>query len=327
MISYVEPGDAPEVSTVSYKYFNRGETSYDMPLSNLGTGSYDYTCTIIDHDATWLSASPTNGTITTTGTITLQVDRTGLASDYYRARVVTDAGAAGVITTLVAMSHGTVYYEADFEGPFFVSGELKGQDMWVNAEPLLYSAYVTNNIYGNTNASLYIHQVGEWDGYQHAVEMPADLIVKVGAKLYVPNEPEFKALRVVTRGWWDRVAESYISLSNDMCYFNWMDHPDLEVPPPVPPETWFDFYFIVDFNEKLLLEVGMGGDSVEYTDEYFINIGVDRVHNVGFIGSTIDDIGVCGACIDDIYVEEIPEPGTAAVFLLLFAAGFALKRR
>ncbi len=323
-IKYVEPGGPATLSTVSYKYFSWDESAYSLPLSNLGTSSYDYVITKID-PAPWLSVSPSNGTVVSTAQVNLQMQRSGLASGYYRARLKIDAGSAGVITTLVAASQGTVFYDTTFDNPGYSPGELGGQDAWVRMESY-YSAWVTNGVPGSDGACVYAALAGYWDGYQHPIEMPANLMTKVSARLFVPNNGTFDNLRIVTRGFWDRVAESMITISNEMCYLSWYDHPDLEVPPPVPPDQWFDFYFIVDFNNKLLCEVGLGENSVEYTDEYFLNINIDRIQNIAFLAVSTNGIDPAGVCIDNICVEEIPEPVLLGCLLLLSFAAVMTKR-
>jgi hypothetical protein len=161
----------------------------------------------------------------------------------------------------------------------------------------------------------------------HDVEVPDNSIVKFSARLYIPDNDEFGGAKVRIGDYWNRICDNLIWLSNGWCVLELTEHTTVNVPAPVPAGEWFDYHFVADFAEMKLLEVGMGGDTVTYDEEYF-SLLIHSMNSISIIGVSTNGVDPCGLCIDNVTVEEIPEPMIAWVLLLMLALGWKkLNRR
>jgi hypothetical protein len=318
-VEFVEDVGPPTLSAITYKHFAEGETAYDLPLSNMGTGSFAYTATVLDVSPDWLTVSPTNGVVTDTTMLNLQVDRTGVAPGYYYSRVEIDAGVAGTVTTLVAMFTGYVYYDTGFDQPYFYLGELNGQDRWDRTSGNSKMTVVdTEDSQGSCG---YIYYTGFYDGYRQPLEIPNDQLVKVGLRMKIPTDEAFQEFLLVSPG----IADTVFTLSNDWCVLDLPQNPGIPLPDPVAADAWFDYYFVIDYAEKTLDEVGLNGDIKMYDQEYIPNPAQSTMPWIRFTCLSTNNIDAAGVLVDRVLVEVIPEP--AILLLLPVILALAFRRR
>ena len=180
----------PELVTIANEYFGTDDTII-IPVRNGGAGSFDYTAEVLDLDDALTLTNPT-GTVTNSVDLVINIDRTDLEDNFYRTRIRIDAGEAGCATSIASFVCGNVYYFADFEEPFFTLGDFAGQDQWVDDNGGENIAYICST---NDQQSLYMEHGGNWGGYMHALDVPANQLVKFEMDVFVPpaifEDPEW----------------------------------------------------------------------------------------------------------------------------------------
>ncbi|MBR5901803.1 hypothetical protein IKZ40_05585, partial [bacterium] len=316
-----------EAVLIAPNYVSGGvEPFFTIELRNGGSGSFDYAAEILDLDDA-LKINRPAGTVRDVGTITVTPDRSALDDNYYHARVRIDAGEAGCVTSVVAFVVGNVYYFSDFEEPFFHSGDITGQDDWMNDNPDWNLAYVLTT---NDQQSLCVETGGGWGGYYHSLEVPRNNFVKFEMDIFVPSaifeDP-------------DRLTKPILHLKQNDKYNPSIElriAPDLMDGVPILvgdavgyedyplaiadyPEDWTHLSYTIDYLEGRLVEFSIG-DATAYPE--FVYTRDSDVPCSSFyicVGSEVD------LQVDNVKVSVVPEP--AAIMIMALAAMLAAKRR
>ena len=300
------------------------DNSINYSVRNGGAGSFDFTAEVLDLDDA-VTLSQASGTVESSVDINVAVNREVLEDNYYRFRVRVDAGEAGCATTIFAFVSGNVYYFADFEAPFFTLGDFAGQDEWVDDNGGENIAYICST---NDQQTLYMEYGGNWGGYMHSLEVPANMLVKFEFDFFVPpaifEDPEWLNQNLV-----------YLkqnSKTRPSCEF--MLRPDLMDGVPIVyafagsydqdfclteyPYDWMHCSYVIDYLEGNVVEFSID-DNTFTTDE----IQIDDA------GKPVTLFCICGAYganlqYDNVKVSVVPEPAALALLALL---GLFLKRR
>ena len=315
-----------EATLIAPSYVNGGvEPFFTIEMRNGGSGSFDYTAEILDIDDALKINRPT-GTISDVGTITVTPDRSQLDENYYHARVRIDAGEAGCVTSIVAFVVGNVYYFADFEEPFFHSGDITGQDDWMNDNPDWNLAYVLTT---NDQQTLCVETGGGWGGYYHSLDVPRNNFVRFEMDIFVPQaifeDP-------------DRLTNPILHLKQNDKYNPSIElriAPDLMDGVPILvgdavgyedyplaiadyPDDWTHLSYTIDYLEGRLVEFSIG-DVTEFPEYvYTRDSDVPCTSFYICVGSEVD------LQVDNVKVSVVPEP---AAFVILALVALLAKRR
>ncbi|MBR5624541.1 hypothetical protein IKW72_06010 [bacterium] len=293
---------------------------------NGGKGSFDYTAEVLDL-AENVTVSPSSGTVEDSQEVTFTVDREGLGDNYYRSRVVFNAGEAGCTTTIVSFVVGGVYYSADFEAPFFALGEFAGQDDWGDNNPGANVAYILST---NDNQTVMIEIGGGYGGYYHSLDVPENSMVRFDCDVFLPPaifEREDLIGREVIYFKQNSMYQSAADITLDIDFMDGvpivygLDHAnDYMFCTTEYAEDWMHVSYVIDYKEGLLTEFTID-DNSEYPQDAYIN------ENYKGAGCNLFCLCVTYAGniqFDNVKVSVVPEP---AVLGLLALLGLALIRR
>ncbi|MBR5901746.1 BACON domain-containing protein, partial [bacterium] len=323
VIERIPRESAPKLSADAYVNGGTNDT-FSVGLKNLGSGSLDYTAEIVDLDDALTIENPT-GRVRDSVSLNVTLDRSKLDSNFYRARVRVDAGEAGCATSIVAFVVGNVYYFADFEEPFFLEGDITGQDEWENDWPEGNNAYVLTT---NATQCLMIETGGGYGGYYHTLEVPRNSLMRFDMDFFVPpaifEDPE-------------RLDQSILHLKQNSTYepsIELMIAPSLGAGVPILvgtamgedydlvlaeyAEDWMHLSYTIDYAEGQLVEFSIG-DTVEHPE--FVYTKDSDVPCTLFcicVGSQVN------LQVDNVKVSVVPEPAVLGFLALL---GLALIRR
>lgn len=314
---------APELITVKYDSFGTGDT-ITIPVRNGGAGSFDYTAEVLDLDDALTLTNPT-GTVTDSVDLVINIDRTDLEDNFYRTRIRIDAGEAGCATSIASFVCGSVYYFADFEEPFFTLGTFAGQDQWVDDNGGENIAYICST---NDQQSLYMEYGGNWGGYYHDLEVPANQLVKFEMDVFVPpalfEDPEWADQTILYLKQNDRYRPSkelMLSVTTvdgvPIVYATAKGY-DMSFCETEYVGEWMHVSYVIDYLEGYVTEFTID-DNTFASDELIT-----------------DDTGacklfcICGAyganlTFDNVKVSVVPEPAALVALMALLALG--LRKR
>lgn len=314
---------APELITVKYDSFGTGDT-ITIPVRNGGAGSFDYTAEVLDLDDALTLTNPT-GTVTDSVDLVINIDRTDLEDNFYRTRIRIDAGEAGCATSIASFVCGNVYYFADFEEPFFTLGTFAGQDQWVDDNGGENIAYICST---NDQQSLYMEYGGNWGGYYHDLEVPANQLVKFEMDVFVPpalfEDPEWADQTILYLKQNDRYRPSkelMLSVTTvdgvPIVYATAKGY-DMSFCETEYVGEWMHVSYVIDYLEGYVTEFTID-DNTFASDELIT-----------------DDTGacklfcICGAyganlTFDNVKVSVVPEPAALVALMALLALG--LRKR
>ena len=314
---------APELITVKYDSFGTGDT-ITIPVRNGGAGSFDYTAEVLDLDDALTLTNPT-GTVTDSVDLVINIDRTDLEDNFYRTRIRIDAGEAGCATSIASFVCGSVYYFADFEEPFFTLGTFAGQDQWVDDNGGENIAYICST---NDQQSLYMEYGGNWGGYYHDLEVPANQLVKFEMDVFVPpalfEDPEWADQTILYLKQNDRYRPSkelMLSVTTvdgvPIVYATAKGY-DMSFCETEYVGEWMHVSYVIDYLEGYVTEFTID-DNTFASDELIT-----------------DDTGacklfcICGAyganlTFDNVKVSVVPEPAALVALIALLALG--LRKR
>lgn len=300
------------------------DESIAYSVRNGGAGSFDFTAEVLDLDDA-VTLSQTSGTVESSVDINVAVNREVLEDNYYRFRVRVDAGEAGCATTIFAFVSGNVYYFADFEAPFFTLGDFAGQDEWVDDNGGENIAYICST---NDQQTLYMEHGGNWGGYMHSLEVPANMLVKFEFDFFVPpaifEDPEWMDQTLVFLKQNDKVRPSKELMLRPglmdgvpIVYASAKDY-DMDFCLTEYPYDWMHCSYVIDYLEGDVVEFSID-DNTFTTDELQIDDA----------GKPVTLFCICGAYganlqYDNVKVSVVPEPAALALLALL---GLFLKRR
>ena len=300
------------------------DNSINYSVRNGGAGSFDFTAEVLDLDDA-VTLSQTSGTVESSVDIDVAVNREVLEDNYYRFRVRVDAGEAGCATTIFAFVSGNVYYFADFEAPFFTLGDFAGQDEWVDDNGGENIAYICST---NDQQTLYMEYGGNYGGFMHSLEVPANMLVKFEFDFFVPpaifEDPEWMNQNLV----YLKQNSKY----NASCEL--MLRPDLMDGVPIVyaaagsydqdfclteyPYDWMHCSYVIDYLEGNVVEFSIDDNTFTPDDIYIDDAGkpVTLFCICGSYGANLQ--------YDNVKVSVVPEPAALALLALL---GLFLKRR
>ncbi|MBP5626866.1 hypothetical protein J6X96_01695 [bacterium] len=297
-----------------------------ITVLNGGKGTFDYTAEVLDLPEN-VTLDPSSGTVEETQEVTLTVDREGLEDNYYRTRVVFNAGEAGCATTIVSFVVGGVYYSADFEEPFFTLGDFAGQDDWGDNNPGANVAYILST---NDNQTVMIEIGGGYGGYYHSLAVPENNIVRFDCDVFLPPaifEREDLIGREVIYFKQNSMGSSAADITLDIDFMDGvpivygLDHAnDYMFSTTEYAEDWMHVSYVIDYKEGKLVEFTID-DNSEYP--------VDAYINDSYKGAGCNLFCLCvtyqgNIQFDNVKVSVVPEPAVLG-FLALLA--LALIRR
>lgn len=313
----------PELVTIKYDSFGTGDT-ITIPIRNGGAGSFDYTAEVLDLDDALTVTNP-SGTVTDSVDLVINIDRTNLEDNFYRTRIRIDAGEAGCATSIASFVCGNVYYFADFEEPFFTLGTFAGQDQWEDDNGGENIAYICST---NDQQSLYMEYGGNWGGYMHTLDIPANQLVKFEMDVFVPpaifEDPEWmdeNLLYLKQNSKYSPSKELMLRATSvdgvPLIYFTAKDY-DMTFCETEYIGEWMHISYVIDYLEGYVTEVTI--DENTFTTDELIT----------------EDTGactlfcICGAyganlTFDNVKVSVVPEP--AALALLALAGLFLIRKR
>ena len=293
---------------------------------NGGKGSFDYTAEVLDL-AENVTVSPSSGTVEDSQEVTITVDREGLDDNYYRSRVVFNAGDAGCTTTIVSFVVGGVYYSADFEEPFFALGEFAGQDDWGDNNPGANVAYILST---NDNQTVMIEIGGGYGGYYHALDVPENSVVRFDCDVFLPPaifEREDLIGREVIYFKQNSMYTSAADITLDIDFMDGtpivygLDHAnDYMFSTTDYAEDWMHVSYVIDYEQGKLVEFTID-DNSEYPQDAYIN---DNYKGAGCNLFCLCVTYAGNIQFDNVKVSVVPEPAVLGFLALL---GLALIRR
>ena len=314
----------PELVTIKYDSFGTGDT-ITIPIRNGGAGSFDYTAEVLDLDDALTVTNP-SGTVTDSVDLVINIDRTDLEDNFYRTRIRIDAGEAGCATSIASFVCGNVYYFADFEEPFFTLGDFAGQDQWVDDNGGENIAYICST---NDQQSLYMEYGGNWGGYMHTLDIPANQLVKFEMDVFVPpaifEDPEWMDENLLYLKQNDKVRPSkelmLRATSVDgvpLVYATAKDY-DMTFCETEYVGEWMHVSYVIDYLLGMVTEFTI--DENTFTTDELITDDA---------GTPCSLFCICGAyganlTFDNVKVSVVPEPAALVALIALLALG--LRRR
>ena len=300
--------------------------SATITVLNGGKGSFDYTAEVLDLTEN-VTVSPSSGTVEDTQEVTITVDREGLEDSYYRSRIVFNAGDAGCTTTIVSFVVGGVYYFADFEEPFFAQGDFAGQDDWGDNNPGANVAYIMST---NDNQTVMIEIGGGYGGYYHALDVPANNLVRFDCDVFLPPaifEREDLIGREVIYFKQNSMYQSAADITLDIDFMDGnpivygLDHAnDYMFSTTDYVEDWMHVSYVIDYAEGKLTEFTID-DNSEFPEDAYIN---DNYKGAGCNLFCLCVTYAGNIQFDNVKVSVVPEPAVLGFLALL---GLALIRR
>lgn len=296
-------------------------------LSNDGTDPCVFSAQV--PDGAPLSVSPMNGVVTSA--FQVAVTRTGSPKGgFYRIPVVFDAGKSGCATTMVTFAQGGVYYSADFEEPYFVQGDIQGQDGWYYDTDATLSNMVARVEEEDGSNCLRYYAAGYYCGTMIPLEIPAYSRFRFSARIKVPEEGEDESILYIKQFGHKPLQEFWIwrDKKNGLAQLYVKNYEDLELP-PVSLDEWFDFSYTVDmaYDRWMTTDIQFGDcvTNVEHCQIYFENERDGEPVNALSICSSGDywEGKLANILVDDILVTDadVPEPACLVLLLALLALG------
>ena len=302
------------------------EESVVVSVRNGGTGSFDFTAEVLDLPDN-VTLTPNSGTVEEIQEVTLGIDREGMEDNYYRTRIAFNAGEAGCVTSVVSFVVGGVYYDADFEAPFFELGDFGGQDDWGDDNPGGNIAYILST---NDTQTLMIETGGGYGGYFHDLQVPANNLVRFDTDIFLPTaifENEDLIGREVIYFKQNSKYSSAADITLDIDFMDGvpivygLDHAnELMFATTEYAEEWMHVSYVIDYAEGKLVEFTID-DNSDYPQESYIN--------EAYKGAGCNLFCLCvtyqgNIQFDNVKVSVVPEPAVLG-FLALLA--LALIRR
>ena len=258
--------------------------------------------------------------------LVINIDRTDLEDNFYRTRIRIDAGEAGCATSIASFVCGSVYYFADFEEPFFTLGTFAGQDQWVDDNGGENIAYICST---NDQQSLYMEYGGNWGGYYHDLEVPANQLVKFEMDVFVPpalfEDPEWADQTILYLKQNSKTRPSKELMLNvttvdgvPIVYATAKDY-DMTFCETEYVGEWMHVSYVIDYLDGYVTEFTID-DNTFASDELITDDA----------GTPVTLFCICGAyganlTFDNVKVSVVPEP-TALAFLAL-AGLFLIRKR
>ena len=322
-IREIPRGGPPVLSAPKAREIPFTSSSVQLTLVNTGTGSVSYTATVLD-GTTWLTISPTNGTFFDTKSITCTADRGSLDPGYHRCRIAFDGGAAGSVISVVMVSVDGVFFASDFSEPWYHEGKIAGQDLWENANQLLFGADVTN-LPGSESQCLLIHSSELHEGIYRPVSMEQGELVKLSARFYMPGQGGADTIMFLTRDFGHEKVYNVITRDDELglVELTLPNYPEFSVP-AVMTDTWFTFSYTMDLTLQELVQIQFGDTVTNMTDTMLENATVQFFNSIAIFCPT-NTPESAGVLVDDVKLEVVPEPGTIMLLLALIAAGVVLQ--
>ena len=314
----------PELVTIKYDSFGTGDT-ITLPIRNGGAGSFDYTAEVLDLDDALTVTNP-SGTVTDSVDLVITIDRSGLEDNFYRTRVRIDAGEAGCATSIASFVCGNVYYFADFEEPFFTLGNFAGQDQWEDDNGGENIAYICST---NDQQSLYMEYGGNYGGYMHALDVPANQLVKFEMDVFIPPEifddPEWMDQNLIYLKQNSKYTASkelmLRATSVDGVPYVYATAKDYDMPfcETEYANEWMHVSYVIDYLEGYVTEFTID-DNTFTTDELITT-------DAGVPCTLFCICGSYGANLtfDNVKVSVVPEPAALVALIALLALG--IRRR
>jgi hypothetical protein len=113
------------------KLLGRTDLTGSIEIYNDGKQDISFTAQVTSGNA-WLTLNETSGTCTYRKELVFTIDRTRIDEGMYYGTIEINAGAAGMETVTIIVPGGNTYFATGFEEPFYLPGDLHGQDGWVD---------------------------------------------------------------------------------------------------------------------------------------------------------------------------------------------------
>ena len=292
-----------------------------VTLANAGGGSIDFTVSV-EGGAGVVESTIESGTLKDVVNINLNVDREALEDGYYRGYLLVDCGSYGVLTSLYAFSSGDVYYQTNFDPPYYKLGDFNGQDGWVSDN----AGNVANIIEDDEGGQILdVNFAGGWGGYMHTTQVPKDSLMKVSFDFLLPQEmfdPSKEVLFFLKQhNRYTPLLQMTVNMEtvDGVDYFYGIcDDGSTEMPRIESLGEYINVTYVFDLKEGLVQEFTIG-DEPFYPSEVYLNKS----------NTSCDNIFLCvtkgmNVKIKNFEVSVIPEP---AFFVVALLCALGLKRR
>ena len=284
-----------------------GLNQAEVKIFNEGADQYNYSVNTWDMPA-WMQLSKTSGSVVSSDVIHVTIDRAGMTDDFYRARIVIDAGSAGEQAVNFGIASGSVLYRCNYDDPYYEKGtELQSQDGWQEdlSNPLWFGSVLDDGTAPDgDDQCVYMECVNL---YWHLIPAAGYDRLKISGWFNLATNTDVETLEFKFHTYL-LVIGIKADKENNVCYLQLHDGTQIRDDAHAPLGEWVYASYTIDLSIHQVLEAEFATVKRRLNSVYINEnlSGVDTVYLKAYNG--LNTNSTCK--VDDIRVEAVAASGT-----------------